>query len=67
MPRHPSLKRSPKEYMVEEEDLFRRELETYLLHLSSLIDGLQGGADSNSSLYSKRESYKLPLGTTTLT
>lgn len=60
------LPTAPSEYTQEGEERFRRELENYLLRLSSEVNGASSAQETEASLASKRESLLLAtLGVTT--
>jgi hypothetical protein len=57
---------APQEYSFEDEDLFRAELETYLLSLSAAVNEATSVLGGEASPSSKRESLLLiPAGVTT--
>lgn len=54
------LKRAAREYAREDEELFRREVENYLLQLSSGVNGAASAMGTEASLASKREIFLSP-------
>ena len=53
------LESAPESYTREEETRFRRELENYLLRLSSEVNGASSAQSTEASLASKREALIL--------
>ncbi len=60
------LKSAPNEYDAEEENLFRREVENYLLGLASLASDASALTGAEASLASKREIFLTPTMTTSV-
>lgn len=52
--------RAPENYSKQEEDRFRRELELHLRDIAALLDSVNAGTETSSSLLSKRENFLLP-------
>lgn len=54
------LKRADREYTRESEEIFRREVENYLLQLSSGVNDAASAMGTEASLASKREIFLSP-------
>lgn len=63
----PSFVQAEENYSMDREHLFRRELETFLLVAVAVSDAIASGTNVQSSLSSKRGSYLLPVGKTSIT
>lgn len=60
MPRPKPTQIPRDEYSMEEESLFRRELENTLLEMASQIDLVESGSSSKSSLSTRRMFLHIP-------